>query len=108
MKTYYECHITMLGDPEVLKPAVIGIGWTYSAIDNDANLGPGMKQYATKQINTKIGLEATIKTVLNAGADMRDRGAEVLREKVEEVLFDTRSSKVRACDDCASCQEARQ
>jgi hypothetical protein len=107
-KTYYECHVTMLGDPKTLRAATQALGWTYSAIDNDANLGPGMKQYATRQLNSKVGLEAAIKQVTDVANSLRMLNAEVLREKVEEVLFDTRSSKVAACTDCAACQSSRE
>lgn len=110
--TYYECHVTMLegkGDKEALKLIVEGqSGWRFSAIEGDINLGSGVKFYATRQFNSKLRAAEVIDKLTDMGKLMRSVGAEVLREKVEIVIFDTRSSKVRAaCDDCASCQEAR-
>lgn len=108
-KTYYECHVTMTGDRNLAEHAVANLlgTWRFSSIDGDANFGNGVKHYATIQLNTKIGLEAAVAQVLDAGKFLRFKGLEVIREKVEEVLFDTRSSKVQACTDCAACQEAR-
>lgn len=112
-KTYYECHVTFTAEPDnprgvhPFKAIVEGMGWVFSSIAGDANLGPGRKLYATKQLNARVGDEGARKTVLNTGAALRDAGAKVLREKVEVVIFDTRSSKVQACTDCAACQEAR-
>ena len=106
-KSYYEAHVTMTGDRSTLKAATEGVGWRFSAIDGDANLGDGLKLYATRQMNSKIGDDAAISILSEAANFLSSSGATILREKVEVVIYDTRSSKVRACDDCASCQSAR-
>jgi len=108
MTQYYECHVTMLGNKEVLKRITENIGWVFSSIENDANLGEGVKMYATKQLNKRVQDRGAVQILQDAAQLLRDWGADVLREKVEVVIFDTRSSKVRACTDCASCQEARE
>lgn len=108
MTQYYECHVTMLGNREVLKRITEGMGWVFSSIENDANLGDGVKMYATKQLNKRVHDSGAVEILQDAANSLRSCGAEVLREKVEVVIFDTRSSKVRACTDCASCQEARE
>lgn len=107
-KTYYEAHVTMTGDKNALKRATEDCGWRFSAIDGDANLGDGVKLYATTQMNSKIGDAAAIKKMSVMAETLRASGANVIREKVEVVIYDTRSSKVNACDDCAACQTSRE
>lgn len=46
-KAYIEAHVTLIGDPEELRPKVEETGWTFSCIFGDPNLGPGVKCYAT-------------------------------------------------------------
>lgn len=107
MTTYYEAHITMTGDRIALEAATKAVGWRFSAIDGDANLGDGVKLYATRQMNSRLGDDKDIEGLSLVADIMRAAGADVLREKVEVVIYDTRSSKVQPCEDCAACQEAR-
>lgn len=109
-KNYYETHVTMTSGTatkEHLKSIVEAHkGWRFSAIEGDINLGDGVKFYATKQFNGRFGTDAVINYLRLMADVLRNAGAHVIREKVEIVVYDTRSSKVQ-CIDCATCQEVR-
>lgn len=108
MKSYYECHITMECPEETdrarAKSAVEKIGWKFSVISGDIVLGDGHKAYATRHYNARIP-EQTVLHHLNSAADWAEAvGVKVIRRKVEQVLYDDRSSKVRPCDGgCVEC-----
>lgn len=106
MKQYYEAHVTMQADiiyHPAIREFVEGCGWKFSAINGDINLGDGIKCYATRQYNTRQGEFVTV-NILQEMADncAKLRGVEVVRRKVEIVIFDDRSSKV-CLDNCAEC-----
>jgi hypothetical protein len=90
-RRYYECHVTCLGWPGVVRLPVEELGWTFSAIDGDPDLGAGVKCYATRQFNERIGTEAAIMEVSEAGRKLRAMGVIVTREKVEHVIYDRRN-----------------
>lgn len=93
--SYYECHITMVGQQSVLKPMVEKQGWKFSAIDGDPTLGDGVKCYATRHFNEKLSPEYIVSRVCETADVLATDGAEILRRKVELVVFDDRSSTVR-------------
>lgn len=103
---YYECHITIKekDNREFIKRFVKNQKWKFSAIEGDPNLGPGIKVYATRQFNHKYS-QIEIIDNLNTVADLLESiGIEILRRKVELVIFDDRSSKVDACNGgCVEC-----
>lgn len=108
MKQYYECHITMEGDKELCKIAVHDIGWKFSCIDGDPVLGSGIKCYATKHFNTKIPEKTVLEILNNAATEIiltTDHKVEITRQKIEKVIFDDRSTKVKigSCD--GACPE---
>lgn len=107
MTQYYEAHITMVGDPKEIKPIVEAINWRFSCIDGDINLGEGVKCYATTQANIRVGDDNMIKRLNDVADAFVAMHLNVLRRKVEVVIYDDRSSKVGVCDDCATCQESR-
>lgn len=105
--TYYEAHITLLGSPERIKPAVDLIKWKFSVIDGDPVLGKGVKCYATKHFNAKMDKEEVLMD-LRMAADALEYALpedEVIRRKIELVIFDDRSSAIRfRCDGkCPEC-----
>lgn len=105
MKNYYEAHVTFLGERERAKRLVEHIGWKFSAIDGDSNLGEGVKLYATTQLNSKkLSQQQAVDRLVQAAGALEREGFSVLRRKVELVIFDDRSSLVRPCDGmCPEC-----
>jgi len=105
-KTYYECHITMLGDPKLIQWAVENMKWKFSKIDGDPVEGAGVKCYATKHYNAKH-MPHDVTAMLLHGATVLAiyPGIEVTRRKVELVIYDDRSSKVRCGGLCPECSK---
>lgn len=96
-KQYYEAHITMDGDPDAIKEAVEGAGWTFSKIDGDIVMGEGVKCYATSHFNEREWDAAQLASFAEGiakGLEMR-AGCVVRRVKIELVVYDTRSVNVR-------------
>lgn len=105
-KSYYECHVTMLGNPADIRPYVENIKWKFSAIDGDPTLGDGIKCYATRHFNIKLDEKEVLSKLFNAADHLRLDGINVIRRKIERVIYDDRSSTVRlgscngACPEC--------
>lgn len=103
-KSYYEAHVTILADPDIAKPIIESLKWKFSAIDGDINFGDGVKCYATRQFNAKISQEEMVKTLHNVADEIEANGLNVIRRKVELVIYDDRSSLVRPCSGgCIEC-----
>lgn len=103
--SYYECHITMLGDKEQIRRCVEATGWKFSAIDGDPVLGAGVKCYATMFYNQRVPEYQVQAAVRVAANELTEAGIQVTRRKVELVIFDDRSDKVNcngACPECVS------
>ena len=90
MKEYYECHITMDGAPSILEQYVNAIGWKFSAIDGDPDLGSGVKCYATMHFNARKDFEEIKGKLVRDAAALSAVGVKVLRRKIEMVLYDNR------------------
>jgi hypothetical protein len=108
-KSYYECHITMEPTPRHLnrgytQAIVEAYRWKFSAIDGDPVTGPGVKLYATRHYNLKLGDEAVLQALHHVADAFIAAGINVTRRKVERVIYDDRSSKVRPCSTaCPEC-----
>jgi hypothetical protein len=97
VKQYYECHITLRGQPQRLKELVESYGWKFSAIDGDPVLGAGVLCYATKHFNTRHPESDVIREMNSVAAELAGKSLveEVVRQKVELVVYDT---KVKGTD----------
>lgn len=95
---YYECHITMEADAYKIRPLVEKLGWKFSSIYGDIVFGETVKCYATHHFHGGKPAEEVLNT-LNLVADiLAGKGAKVIRRKIELVIHDDRSSKVRLED----------
>lgn len=83
----YELHITMLGDGVPIRKIVEEMGWHYSVIDADPDLGGGVRHYATKHCGNLM--EAT-GVIAHAVEEIAKRYITVKRAKIEQVLYDVR------------------
>lgn len=106
---YYESHVTMVSNGSVgiprIKRECEDIGWKFSMIAGDIVLGDEVKMYATRHFNARFK-ESLMVEWLHETADRLARlpGVTVERRKVEMVIYDDRSSKVKPCDGaCAPC-----
>lgn len=89
-KTYYECHVTLVGDREQLRKSVESTRWLFSCIDGDPVLGEGVKCYATKHFSYRFSTKEVVKQVQKVASELRALGCNVIREKVELVIWDTK------------------
>jgi hypothetical protein len=89
---YYECHITVLGDPTEIGLVVAHTtDWTFSRIEGDITYGPGTKCYATKHFNARKPLEEVKDELLGTAALLNALGFNVIRRKIERVIYDNRT-----------------
>ena len=91
-KNYYECHVTFMAstddDPATMAPTATG--WKFSQIDGDPVLGGGVKSYFTRQFRESIPLEDVRYRVDEIAEVLTAQGYEVLRRKVELVVYDSK------------------
>tara|TARA_R110002094_G_scaffold152296_2_gene140183 strand:- start:458 stop:760 length:303 start_codon:yes stop_codon:yes gene_type:complete len=92
MKQYYECHVTFMenfdADPDSMGPALMG--WKFSQIDGDPVLGAGVKSYFTRQFRESLQLDSVKAEVDQVAEVLIAEGYEVLRRKVELVVYDSK------------------
>jgi hypothetical protein len=87
----YECHITMIGNPEIIEGMVKDTGWHFSKIDGDPLLGSGVKCYATTNIDKDhITLESCITLMNSVAIHLSKQGISVIRQKIEDIVYDTK------------------
>lgn len=107
-KSYYECHITMNCPTEAhrmaAKQVTERLGWKFSTIQGDIVLGDGSKSYATRHYNVRHSEAAVLVALMQAADELARHGAAVVRRKMERVIYDDRSAKVRPCTGgCPEC-----
>jgi len=102
-KSYYECHITMTGDKDTIKKLVEDQKWKFSCIDGDPTLGDGLKCYATRHFNVRENQDLILSKLLDIADRFSHSGINVLRRKIERVIYDDRSSTVRCGGGCKEC-----
>lgn len=90
MSRDYEAHITFpRRDEETVKRLALSGRWKFSRIDGDPVLGDAVFCYLTSY-GRNYG---SLKSAMDSEAQRaRNHGAEVVRTKLEEILFDSRSS----------------
>lgn len=89
-KDYFECHVTFL--PCVANAIFPPAGWTMSRIDGDPDLGKGVKHYLTRHFRADTKREDVIQRLQEAASAISDQGHDVLRQKIELVIFDLRAA----------------
>jgi hypothetical protein len=92
VKPYYECHITMRGGRAIVELLVKAEHWKFSAIDGDPVLGDGVLCYATHHFKGTLDTVDVVNAMGIVADRLRDQGVEVIRQKVELVVFDTKSA----------------
>lgn len=90
VKRKFECHITI---PREFGPIVRtywdGVqGWGYSQIDGDPILGKQVYCYLTRYDSDAVTLLSKMKETVGA---LRTNHIPVLREKIEEIIYDTKT-----------------
>ena len=105
--SYYETHITMIGDPQEIKPVVEMLKWKFSVIDGDPSLGNGVRCYATKHWKSTRNQEDCLVDLrlMAESLEYACRTCKVIRRKIELVIYDDRSRTVTfecngACPEC--------
>lgn len=88
---YYKCHIT-LAKQECVSPiqAIEALGWKYSAIDGDPDLGEGLLEYATTHYLPDWVVTDVIDEMAKVTEVLTICGHRVIRQKVELVIYDTK------------------
>lgn len=104
MNSYYEAHITLLGNPDKLEPIIKSIKWKFSKIDGDPNFGDGIRCYATRQYNGNLNKKSVLLD-LHSKANILEQHGTVIRKKIELVIYDDRSSLINfTCSgNCPEC-----
>lgn len=84
----YECHITLkIGDAAIGEEVARELHWKTSRIDGDPVLGKAVYFYLTTHA---VLLPRMIERLDAATAALRERGVEVVREKIEHIVYDTK------------------
>jgi len=92
-KPYYECHVTFMSQPTLLSEIARELKkWKTSAIDGDPLLGDGVKCYLTRHYSGDESREILHADMDHAAQRLKSRSLEVLRHKIELVVWDSRAA----------------
>lgn len=96
MREYYECHITIESQDWFGTALRVHAheGWKFSKIDGDPNLGPGVKCYATRHMSGTLPIDQVRYQLEVMAKEFKRLGENVVREKVELVVYDSLSEMV--------------
>lgn len=103
----FECHITM-NKPNTKEEAklLFNIAEKYkmktSWITGDPVIGPGKWFYISGYSTSFEELLENMKTAAN---EIRSLGLEVIREKIEQIMYDTKTNYFTCGVDCFACLE---
>lgn len=98
MAQYYECHVTMVANRDMfptIKANVDKLSWKFSAIDGDPSLGEGVKCYATKHFRANMDPTTVLEKLNETADEITKSGVEVVRRKIELVIYDDRAKTVQ-------------
>lgn len=85
----YECHITTtVADAPIAEKIATERGWKTSEIKRDPVLGDGSHFYLTAH-HGEYGVLFVRMT--QAAKELREQGCSVLREKIEHIVYDTKT-----------------
>lgn len=88
---YYECHITLGLHPKSARVLIEALNnWKYSSIEGDPDLGSGPREYATRRASSNVALADVVAHMDKIALILNDEGYNVLRSKVELVMYDKR------------------
>lgn len=97
----FEAHITCPREASAVVEALAGEHWKFSAIDGDPLLGKQPYCYLTAY---DTSADALLGRVTAMAHQIRCRDVEVLREKIEEIIYDTKTG-VDCIQCCGHCGE---
>ena len=88
---YYEIHITLGLSPVSAQPLIEALnGWSFSAITGDPILGKDAYEYATRHASGNTPFDVVKAQMSKTAAILKDQGFDVVRQKIELVLLDTK------------------
>lgn len=85
----YECHITIGLHPISAKALIESLGWKFSYITGDPDLGTDPHEYATRHASANTQITIVIEELTRIASILARQGFPILREKVELVMYDT-------------------
>lgn len=93
----FEVHITMKDNATACEDAVkrVGFGWTFSCIDGDPLLGDEVFCYATNHFTRLVDAKTELQ---HAYRDLLSLGMNIVRTKIEEVVWDQRYKQGVPCE----------
>lgn len=85
----YECHITVdRNDGPAAEDVAKRLHWKYSQIDGDPVLGKKVFAYLTTHDTDVLRMH---QRMVMASGDLKAIGVEVVREKIELIVYDTKT-----------------
>jgi hypothetical protein len=96
----FEAHITCPREASREVEVSLTEGWVFSAIDGDPVMGKQAYCYLTAY---DTDAQLLLERVTAKAAYLRLQGVEVLREKIEEIIYDTKTGVDCIAPCCGNC-----